>query len=354
MVEKDNNKKGRITIKDVAELAGVTPAVVSRVFNNDETLNIKDETRKKVLKAMSDLNYKPNTVARSLRTKTVNTIGLIISDINNPFYASIIRGVQVAAEEAGYCMILCDTHDDVETEMKYIAMLKEQFVKGIILSSTFVMDSIIKELKERDIKYVMVNRMTTESDAPYIRTDDIKGEFDAVKYLIGLGHKRIAHIAGPFYADTSIKRIQGYTRALVESGLKYDNRYLIEASRFEEKEGYEACKRLLNNPEIKRPTAITTGNDLLAIGATHAIKEAGLKIPDDISLVGYNDIWICEHLNPPLTTVHSPLYEMGKKAFEVLLAMLNGEDDKVERSNIFNSEMVIRESACECREEETD
>ena len=113
MVEKDNNKKGRITIKDVAKLAGVTPAVVSRVFNNDETLNIKDETRKKVLKAMSDLNYKPNTVARSLRTKTVNTIGLIISDINNPFYASIIRGVQVAAEEAGYCMILCDTHDDV-------------------------------------------------------------------------------------------------------------------------------------------------------------------------------------------------------------------------------------------------
>lgn len=348
----DKAKKGRITIKDVAKLAGVTPAVVSRVFNNDETLNIKDETRQKVLKAMSDLNYKPNTVARSLRTRSVNTIGMIISDINNPFYSSIIRGVQIAAEEAGYCMILCDTHDDDLTEMKYISMLKEQFVKGIILSSTFVMDSIIKELREQDIKYVMVNRMTTESDAPYIRTDDIKGEMDAVRYLIGLGHKRIAHISGPFYADTSIKRIQGYTRALVEGGIKYDNRYLAEASRFEEKEGYEACKRLLERKDIKRPTAITTGNDLLAIGATHAIQEAGLKIPDDISLVGYNDIWMCEHLNPPLTTVHSPLCQMGRKAFEVLHAMLNGEDEKVERSSIFSAELVIRESACECKEKE--
>lgn len=348
----DKAKKGRITIKDVAKLAGVTPAVVSRVFNNDETLNIKDETRQKVLKAMSDLNYKPNTVARSLRTRSVNTIGMIISDINNPFYTSIICGVQNAAEKAGYCMILCDTHDDDMTEMKYISMLKEQFVKGIILSSTFVMDSIIKELREQDIKYVMVNRMTTESDAPYIRTDDIRGEMNAVRYLIGLGHTRIAHISGPFYADTSIKRIQGYTRALVEGGIKYDNKYLVEASRFEEKEGYEACKRLLERDDIKRPTAITTGNDLLAIGATHAIQEAGLKIPDDISLVGYNDIWMCEHLNPPLTTVHSPLFEMGRKAFEVLHAMLNGEDEKVESSNIFSAELVIRESACECKEKE--
>lgn len=341
-------KKHSPTIKEVAQKAGVTTAVVSRVFNNDETLNIKDETRNNVLKAIKELQYRPNTVARSLRTGATNTIGMLISDINNPFYTHIIRGVQAAAEEAGFCIMLCDTRDSDEIEKKYINMFKEQFVKGVILCSVFVVDSIIKQLEDSEIKYVMVNRITTDANVPYVRTDDVKGQSDAVKYLAGLGHKKIAHISGPFYADTSMKRIQGYSAALRELGIQYDSRYLVEASLFEEQEGYDACKKLLQLPKEDIPTAITAANDLLAIGAMRAIHEAGFKIPDDISLVGYNDIWVSKLLYPPLTTVHSPLCEMGRKAFELLYSMLNGEEN-IEKRNVFTTDLVIRESTCPCQ-----
>ena len=345
--KKYKKKKHSPTIKEVAQKAGVTSAVVSRVFNNDETLNIKDETRENVLKAIKELKYKPNTVARSLRTGATNTIGVLISDINNPFYTHIIRGIQTAAEEAGFCIILCDTRDNDETEKKYINMLKEQFVKGVILGSVFLVDGIIKQLEDEGIKYVMVNRITTSSNAPFVRTDDVNGEKKAVNYLIGLGHKKIAHISGPFYADTAMKRIQGYSAALRENNIPYDARYLVEASLYEEQNGYIACQKLLDLPKEDMPTAITTANDLLAIGAMRAIHDRGMKIPDDISLVGYNNIWVSKLLYPALTTIHSPLFEMGRKAFEVLYAMLNGEDN-IEQRNIFDTELVIRESAGPC------
>ena len=344
MVNREKPKK--VTIKDVARLAGVTPAVVSRVSNNDMTLSIREETRLNVLRAIKELHYKPNAVARSLRTHSMNAIGMLITDINNPFYAQIIKGVQTAANEANYFTILCDTNDDPEAEKKYIEILHSHFVDGIILSSSYIEDNVVDMIESLGIKYVMVNRGTTNSSAPYVKTDEIGGMLKAIDHLLELGHKKIAYISGPLYAESAIRRMTGYRKALREADLPYNPSYVIETE-FNEQSGYEACKEILNNKDL--PTAICCCNDLMAIGAMRAIQEAKLSVPNDISVVGCNNIWVTSFLATPLTTINNPLYEMGKKAFEILLGVINGEDN-INYQVILPADLVIRKSTAMLRE----
>ena len=344
MPNKDITKK--VTIRDVAKLADVTPAVVSRVFNNDENLNIKDETRKNVLNAIKKLQYKPNVVARSLRTHSMNTIGMLIEDIINPFYSQIIKGVQSEADKAGYCLILCDTNDDPISEKRYIKTLHSQFVDGVILCSTYIEDDVVELIEELSMNSVMVNRGSSNSNAPYVKTNEVEGMTEAVDHLIGLGHTKIAYICGPLYAETAVRRMTGYRKALKDADIIYNPQYVIEAM-FDEKSGYNACKELLKLND--RPTAICTGNDLMAIGAMRALKEAGLRIPEDISLVGYNNIWVTSLLAPPLTTVETPLFEMGREAFKVLLGLINGDENINYRVTLSNK-LIIRESTARLQE----
>jgi LacI family transcriptional regulator len=339
MSKKDITKKA--TIRDVAKLAGVTPAVVSRVFNKDENLNIKDETRENVLNAIQELQYKPNAVARSLRTHSMNTIGMLIADIINPFYSQIIKGVQSEAEKAGYCLILCDTNDDPASEKRYIETLHSQFVDGVILSSTYVEDDVVDLIEGLGINYVMVNRGSSNSHAPYVKTNEIEGMALAVNHLIELGHTKIACISGPLYAETAVRRMTGYRKAMKEADIAYNPKYVIEGT-FDEKSGYEACKEYLRLGD-DRPTAICTSNDLVAIGVMRALKETNLRIPEDISLVGYNNIWVTSLLSPPLTTVETPLFEMGQEAFKVLLGLITGDEEMNYRVTLPNK-LIIRES----------
>lgn len=332
--------KKRTTIKDVAEFVGVTPAVVSRVFNRDETLIIKDETRQAVLDAIEELHYMPNSVARSLRTQTTDTIGVLVSDITNPFYTEVVKGIQDVALAAGYTVILCDTTDNSEEEKRYIQKLRSQFVDGIILGSSYVEDDVIDLLEELKIKYVMVNRGSENSQAPYVKSADVEGIVESVNYLLQNGHEKIAHLSGPLYAETAIRRLSGYRKALLDAGIPYHSQYVVETT-FDEKSGYEACRELLKNED--RPTAICAANDMVAIGAIQAIKEAGLRIPEDISVIGYNDIWVASKIAPPLTTIRCNMYEMGKIAFNMLIDLIKNKPMEQNRITLPTS-LVERES----------
>lgn len=334
------DKQKKVTIKDVAKLAGVTPAVVSRISNNDATLNIREETRTKVLRAINELNYKPNAIARSLRKRSMRTIGMLITDIINPFYSQIIKGVQSAANEENYCIILCDTNDEPTAEKKYIELLNSHFVDGIILGSSYIEDDVVDTIERLGIKYVMVNRGSSNSNAPYVKADDEGGMIKAMNHLIELGHKKIAYLSGPLYAETAVNRLAGYRKALHEANITYNPSYVIEGL-FDEQSGYKACQELLKNKDL--PTAICCCNDLMAIGAMGAIKEAGLSIPDDISLVGCNNIWITSILSTPLTTVNHPLFEMGRQAFKVLMGIISNGNSIGYRVTL-PAELVIRES----------
>jgi len=339
----DNGIQKRVTIRDVAQRAQVTPAIVSRVINSDKTLNIKDETRANVLEAIKALNYVPNSVARSLRTQTSNTIGVLISDIANPFYTEIVKGIQSAAAENGYTIVLCDTTDSSEVEKKHIEKLRSQFVDGIILASSYVEDDVISMLEDFNIKYVLVNRGSGDSSAPYVKSDDTEGIAEAMKYLLEKGHRRIAHLAGPLYAETSIRRLSSYRKALYAADIPYNSQYVVETM-FDEQSGYEACNTLLKLED--RPTAICAANDMTAIGAMRAIKEAGLSVPEDISIIGYNDIWVASKVSPALTTVRCNMDEMGKKALKILMELIKGTP-MVEHKVVLPTKLIKRESVKE-------
>ncbi|MGI6161499.1 MAG: LacI family DNA-binding transcriptional regulator [Christensenellales bacterium] len=328
------------TIKDVAFMAGVTPAIVSRVFNNDAKLNIKEETRAKVLDAIEKLQYRPNPMARSLRTNSNKTIGVLISDINNPFYSEIIKGVQMAAREHDYCIILGDTSDTPHEERRFIENLQSQFVDGIILSSVYIEDDVVELLEERGTHYVMVNRGSTNSTAPHVRTNEDEGMIAAVNHVIELGHTKIACIHGPLYADTAVRRLQGFRKALKDADIEYNPEYVAEG-RFDENSGYLAGKKLLTLDDP--PSAICSCNDLMAIGVMRAAQELGLCIPEDFSLVGFNNIWITDILAVPLTTVETPLIDMGKEAFRALMALIKGEE--ITKTTItLPIKLIVRES----------
>ena len=342
---KDKILTRKITIKDVANRAHVTPALVSRVFNNDETLLIKDETRKAIVDAIRELDYRPNSIARSLRLKRSRTVGVLIADIMNPFFTEIIKGVQQAANKAGYNIILCNTNDSAEECKRYIEVLSAQMVEGVILGAGYVSDEEIRLLDRTNTKYVLLNRIASEEIAPFVRSNDSEGMRMAVLHLLKLGHTKIAHLSGPLFADTALRRLQGYRKALMEADILYNPDYVME-TKYDEESGYRACKKLLRLED--RPTAICAGNDMVAIGAMRAIKEKGLSIPRDISLVGYNDIWVASKLEPPLTTVNTPLLEMGEKAFRLLMKVLKNEENET-GSIVIEPHLVVRESTCKVK-----
>ncbi|WP_302762202.1 LacI family DNA-binding transcriptional regulator [Christensenella hongkongensis] len=345
-MDKNVDGKKRITIKDVAMKAGVTSAVVSRVFNKDKTLNIREETRRAVDQAILELNYAPNSVARSLRMHSSNMIGVVIADVMNPFFTEIVKGIQLAAREAGYGIVLCDTGDNPEEEKEYIRILQSQFVEGIILGSSYVEDDVVRVFEKSDIKYVMVNRASANASAPYVRTNDIGGMMDMVEHLVQMGHTKIAHLSGPLFVDTAIRRLEGYRKGLKKAGIEYNSGYVLE-TKYDEESGYRACKELLKLEE--RPTAICAGNDMVAIGAMRAIKSEGLSIPEDISVAGYNDIWVAPLLAPSLTTMNTPLLEMGGITFRMLRDSIKGDLD-VQKKITLEPELVVRESTGPVRE----
>lgn len=331
------------TIKDVAERAGVSVMTVSRVINNSRY--VSQETREKVEQAMKELGYVPNALAHGLITKKTHVLGLIVSDITNPFFTTIARGVEDVAIRNGFNIILCNTDEDVEKEEKYINLLLMKRVEGIILSPADCnRRNGIEQIVMRNIPLVLIDRYIDGLNVDCIYSDSIGGAYELTKYLISLGHERIGIIVGPKRISTARDRIEGYKRALQEAGISVDESLIRWGEKYSREDGYKNAKELLTTSSP--PTAIFGGNRLITVGILKAIRELGLKVPDDISVVSFDEVEDISVTNPFLTVVSQDSYRMGVIAVECLLKRINEKDKTFDapQSIVLQPELVIRES----------
>lgn len=332
------------TLEDVAREAKVSVSTVSRIVNRkDGDIRISKSTRKRVLKIANELKYQPNIFAKALKTKRSNTIGLIVSDIRDAFFAEIIHGIEQTVKERGYHFILSTAEDNPEEEIGYLEIFQNK-VDGfmIIGGEAFAdRDKAIIDFQNHGHRIVLVDREVEGQNIPCFLTDNVKGGKIGTEYLIGLGHRRIAYIKGPERKIDCRNRFSGFRRALKESGYEYDENLVREVDLARET-SYQAMRDLLQMGDI--PTAVFTFNDTSAFGVIQAIVEQGLRVPDDIAVVGYDDISPAESYNPPLTTVHQPRYEMGKDATNALFDLIE-ERELSSYRNIYEPKLVVRKSA---------
>ncbi|MBE3578676.1 LacI family DNA-binding transcriptional regulator [Caldanaerobacter subterraneus] len=329
-----------VTIKDIARLANVSVTTVSRVINNKPE-GVSEETRQKILKLVKELGYQPNAIARGLVTKKTKTIGLIIPDISNPFFPDIARGVEDSAHIYGYNVFLCNTDDNLEKESEYIKALKEKYVDGIIFTSSSIpKHEHIIELVESGIPVVIMDRRVDSENIYGVFLDNYEGGYIATKHLIDLGHEKIGCITGPLYTKSAKERLEGYKKALLDSGIKIDEKLIFEGD-YKINGGIIGAERLLK--DNKDMSAIFACNDLMAYGAYKTIRSFGYKIPDDISVVGFDDIQLSQILEPQLTTIKQPAYDMGLTAARMLIKLIEGKKLKKKIIN-FRPQLVIRQS----------
>ncbi|QEK10987.1 LacI family transcriptional regulator [Crassaminicella thermophila] len=330
----------KVTIKDIARIAGVSTATVSKVMNRKDE-HISQATREKILKIMQEYNYIPNTAARSLVTKKTKTIGLVIPDIRNPFFPELARGAEDKAHEEGYNIMFCNTDDDAEKEEKYVSMLIEKMVDGIIFTASSKRSSGFNYLKNNRVPIILVDRdIDLKGVKGKITVDNCKGAYDGVKHLLQCGYKKVIFLSGPLTSHPSIERLKGYKKALEEFHVPYQEEYIFEGT-YQRGWGYEVIKRLLEK-EIDFD-ALFCGNDLIAIEAIKALKQAGIKVPQEVGIVGFDDIYIAPLINPELTTIRQPSYEMGYKAVDMLIKLLE-KKGKSQEKVILNTELIIRKS----------
>jgi LacI family transcriptional regulator len=309
------------TLKELGRLAGVHPSTVARVLNDDPRQRVSGEVRARILTLAREHGYLRNNVARSLRTKQSYVVGTVIPDIANPFFATVFRGIEDALARHDYSVILANTDDNPAREARATAMLRGRQVDGLILATARREDPFIAELVDAGFPHVLVNRHTDPIPANAVVPDDYQGAVTAVEHLLALGHRRIAHLAGHADISTGYARRAGYLDALASRGIAHDRALVVECG-YREAGGYEAMRQLLALDEP--PTAVFTVNDLVAAGALRALADAGLRVPRDVSLVGFNDLSTALQLTPQLTTMHLPVQAMGAAAADRLLEQLLG------------------------------
>lgn len=311
-----------ITLKQLSLLAGAHPSTVARVLHADPRQRVSAELRERILALAREHDYRPNSVARSLRTKRTAVFGALIPDIANPFFASVLRGMEDAVAERDYSIILANTDDLPTREARSLAMLRDRQVDGLLLATARLHDPAIEQLTAEQVPFVLVNRHTEPIMPNTVVPDDYTGGVTAVEHLLALGHRRIAHISGSVEASTGYLRRKAYIDTLRNHDMDHfpDQDALLVKGSFREQGGYTAMRTLLDLPEI--PTAVFAVNDLAALGAIHAIIEAGMRVPQDISVIGFNDLFHATHMMPTLTTMQVPHRAMGVRAAERLLDMV--------------------------------
>ncbi|WP_027417610.1 LacI family DNA-binding transcriptional regulator [Aneurinibacillus terranovensis] len=324
------------TIYDVAREAEVSIATVSKVINN--TGRISDKTRKKVMDVMDRLGYRPSIVASALTGKRTYTIGLLIPDLANPFFAEIARSVENRGHELGFSIVLCSTDNDSNKEAKYIALLRQKSVDGIILAAGFNNDEILKQLVDEKFPIAVISQDIPSLAADSVTVDDYLGGYKVTEHLISLGHKRIAVFAEN--ARSSKERIRGYRQALTDAGLDLDERFIYVCDSTIEG-GKQQAREMLTITE--RPTAIFACNDLLAVGVMQAAREYGLTFPDDLSIIGFDNTILATSVNPPLTSVAQPIEEMGRQVMDLLVQRIEGATN-MKRRVVLLPEMIYRGS----------
>jgi len=327
--------KNRPKIKDVAKLAGVSPALVSLALN--EKPYVSKQAKERIYKAVRELGYRPNIVARSLKKKKTGILGLVLSDIANPFYPEIARGVEERAREYGFNLILCNTDADPFQEKKAIDILLSRQIDGLIITSARSNANLNEYLRE-NCPIVLVNRDPFPGMFDFVGIDNISSAMKAVNHLIKLGHKRIAFIEGEPASPASFGRYEGYKKAMEEAGLPIRENYVrIGYLRYEG--GYRGMLSFLNLSHP--PTAIFCANDMMALGAIDACVDNEVKVPEDIAIVGFDDMWVASLKAVQLTTVHQPRYQMGVRAVDLMIEKIEGKRDKIKRV-ILPTKLIIR------------
>src|SRR5215216_8204847 len=326
------------TIREVAESAGVSYATVSHVINN--TRLVSPQTRERVLAAMDALHYRPNALARSLRQGKTNTIGLVLPDSANPFFAEISRTIEDEAFKKGYSVFLCNTELDTQRELFYVDVLSKKQVDGIIFVAAGDQADSLDFLLRENMPVVMIDRDVPNVEVDAVLTDNQLGGFLATRHLLELGHQRIACIAGPSSITPSAERIIGYRRALEQAGLFYDENLIVRGD-YHAQSGLEITHSILmTNP---RPTAIFALNDLMALGALRAAAEANYSVPRDLAVVGYDNLELARFTNPPLTTIAQPKKEIGAQAVHLLVDRMSQKSRPPSRL-VLPPELIVRRS----------
>ncbi len=329
-----------VTIKTIAEKAGVSVVTVSRALNNRH--DISKEMREKILKIAEEFNYVPNHLAKSLVTRRTKTIGLIIKELVDSFLAEVVQGVSDVAREKGFTIILCHTYDNADQEIEYIRHLRAKQVDGMLIYPTQADKRYIHELKNSPIPYVFLNRHTDALRCDYVANDNIEGTYQLVNHLIQQGRKRIVYLCAKPSASSGHERILGCQKAIRENGLP-SNYLRVESCDETIESCYNAAKMLIANYRHEID-AILSWDDRLSLGIIRALFEAGIRIPDDIAVAGYDDSEIAQHLSPPLTTIHQPAYQIGKIAAEILFEKIASEESAEAKQIILKPELIVRAS----------
>jgi LacI family transcriptional regulator, repressor for deo operon, udp, cdd, tsx, nupC, and nupG len=326
-----------VRIVDVAKRASVSTATVSRVLSKPGA--VKEATTQKVLKAIEDLNYQPNILARQLRRLITNTILVVVPDITNPFFSNVLRGIKSVATTNGYQVLLGDTGNDVELENGYLNILQQKKADGMILLTARMEPHIIEEAT-KSFPIVLACEYIEGSSIPTVSIDNISGARKATEYLIKLGHKRIGCITGPLNVVLGRDRLKGYYQAMIQKGLDVEP-VLIQEGDFTYESGFNLMMKFLALGEW--PTAIFAANDEMAMGAIKALKSKGIKVPDDISIIGFDDIRFASIFEPTLTTIAQPAFAIGVNAMELLIKFINKEEIKRQQI-ILEDHLIVRES----------
>ena len=334
--------KNQITIKDIASELGISPSTVSRALKDHP--DISEATKKAVKELAEKWDYQPNSIALSLRSQKSNIIGVVVPQLVHHFFSTVISGIEDVAYAAGYNVMICQSNEKYERELADVKALVSSRAEGLLVSFSKETRDFehLKKLQSRGVPLVFFDRISEEMYTHSVIVDDFGGAFKATEHLVDIGCKRIAHLAGPDHLLISQNRQDGYQEALTKHNMPYEEELVIACDDGPE-EGVEQMKQLLALPN--RPDGVFANNDLVAIGAMRAIKEAGLRIPEDIAVIGYSDWMVASVMSPSLSSVAQPGYEMGKVAAEILLKQIDNPGEEWDfDTKILETEVIVRDS----------
>ena len=329
------------TLRDVAEAAGVHAGTASRALNPETRRLVNAETASRVLRAAETLGYRPNPIARGLKTARSGTIGLVLPDLTNPLFPPIVRGVDDVLRPAGYSAFIVNTDNDPDHERAVVGSLRSRQVEGLIVATARVDHRLLVELHEQGATMVLVNRRVPGVDIPSVTPDDATGVTLAVEHLAGLGHRRILHVAGPKTTSTGLLRARAFEASVRDLGLDQDSDLVVPTEQWSEDEGARALRAALDSGT--EFTAVVAGNDLIALGCYAVFEERGISCPGDVSVVGFNDMPFLDKLRSPLTTIRTPHHQIGVEAGRMLLEFIE-EPERPSRSVLLPVSLVVRGS----------
>jgi LacI family transcriptional regulator len=312
----------RVKLTDVAEAAGVHAGTASRALNPATRDQVSPDTLRRIVRASERLGYVPNFVARGLRTSKSFVVAMVVPDITNPLFPPMVRAAEQVLSQAGYTLVLTDTDNDAATERRQVEQLRMRGTDGFIIATARWDDPLLEEIADQGVPSVLVNRNTGTHRLPYVGADERTGMQLAVEHLAGLGHRRMVHLAGPQDTSTGRERSSAFRQAVRGLGLPTGRSLVRVCSAYTEAAGAEATSRLLESGQDA--TALVCGNDLIALGALGVLAEAGIRCPDQMSVVGFNNMAMVDRLTPPLTTVRLPLHQIGELSARLLLAEIEG------------------------------